>query len=108
MASVSNKFLFFLQRAIERGWFRKVRSMVAGAPNMAAVLSTAAEVAAAMGHLHEHNIIHGDLSNGNVLLCSSETDPRGFISKVTIHKNLEVLTSTQFTLSTIYLGVVCR
>lgn len=71
-----------LQRAVDRGWFRKVRSVTEGGPDMAAVLSTAAEIAGALRYLHEQNILHGDLSNGNVLLCTNKDDPRGFVSKV--------------------------
>ena len=38
-----------------------------------------------MRYLHKHNILHGDLTAGNVLLSScpaSATDPRGFAAKV--------------------------
>lgn len=45
--------------------------------------NTAKEIASAMLHLHNSNILHGDLSGGNVLLVSSEKDlERGWYAKV--------------------------
>ena len=54
-------------------------------PNILALLQTAYEIAAAMRYLHAHNILHGDLTSGNVLLASqkvSADDARGFTAKV--------------------------
>lgn len=53
--------------------------------NLDAILSTAYEVASAITYLHSLNILHGDLTAGNVLLTSSTAisgDPRGFVAKV--------------------------
>lgn len=55
------------------------------APNMLPLLQTAYEVAAAMRYLHAYNILHGDLTPGNVLLASqttTEDDARGYCAKV--------------------------
>ena len=35
-------------------------------PNMATILTTALEVASAMAFLHEHSIVHGDLTGGDL------------------------------------------
>lgn len=43
---------------------------------------TALDVARAMAHLHQHNIVHSDLKARNVLLRSDMQDPRGFTAKV--------------------------
>ena len=48
-----------VQDAIERGWLRTERSAVSGRPNMAAVLATAREVAAALAYLHSQNVVRG-------------------------------------------------
>lgn len=59
---------------------------------MAAVNSTAYEIAAAMRYLHSHNILHGDLTAGNVLLTSSPItarDQRGFTAKAS-HWHLSI------------------
>ena len=44
--------------------------------------STAREIAAAMTYLHSLDILHGDLTGGNILLVSSNKDARMFIAKV--------------------------
>jgi serine/threonine protein kinase len=45
--------------------------------------NTAKEIASAMIFLHKENILHGDLSGGNVLLVSSDKDQeRGWYAKV--------------------------
>ena len=35
-------------------------------PSMATILTTALEVASAMAFLHEHSIVHGDLTGGEI------------------------------------------
>lgn len=45
---------------------------------MRALLRTAREVATALQHLGECNVVHGDLKPGNVLLGGSRSDIRGF------------------------------
>ena len=42
---------------------------------------TAREIASALAYLHSLDILHGDLSGGNILLASSNKDPRGFVAK---------------------------
>ena len=43
---------------------------------------TALEIASALAYLHSLNILHGDLSGGNILLTSSNKDTRKFTCKV--------------------------
>lgn len=71
-----------LLTAIERGAFLTQPAVHSGHPNLIAVLQTLQEIAAAMHYLHGHDIVHGDLTGGNVLLTSSEKDARGFTAKV--------------------------
>lgn len=71
-----------LLTAIERGAFLTQPSVQYGQPNLIAVLQTLQEIAAAMQYLHFHDIIHGDLTGGNVLLTASDKDARGFAAKV--------------------------
>jgi len=42
---------------------------------------TAREIASALTYLHQLDILHGDLSGGNILLASSNRDARGFVAK---------------------------
>lgn len=42
------------------------------------------EIASALAYLHSLNILHGDLSGGNILLTSSNKDLRKFTCKVSI------------------------
>lgn len=53
-----------------------------GAVHLPYVAATALDVARAMAHLHQHNILHSDLKAGNVLLRTDGQDPRGFVAKV--------------------------
>lgn len=71
-----------LLTAIERGAFLTQPSAQYGQPNLIAVLQTLQEIAAAMHYLHGHDIVHGDLTGGNVLLTSFDKDARGFTAKV--------------------------
>ena len=71
-----------LQDAIERGWFRKNRSL-SGEPDMLAIITTAQEVVSALAYMHERDIIHGDVRGANIMLCSSTVSERGFTAQVT-------------------------
>ncbi|KAI8100605.1 hypothetical protein M9434_004996 [Picochlorum sp. BPE23] len=71
-----------LLTAIERGAFLTKPGARHAQPNLIAVLQTLQEIAAAMQYLHSHDIVHGDLTGGNVLLTTSDKDGRGFTSKV--------------------------
>jgi hypothetical protein len=71
-----------LLTAIERGAFLTQPSAQHGQPNLISVLQTLQEVAAAMHYLHNHDILHGDLTGGNVLLTAADKDSRGFSAKV--------------------------
>ena len=44
--------------------------------------ATAHEIAAALAYLHSQDLLHGDLTGGNILLASSDADERGFTAKV--------------------------
>ncbi|CAK0736720.1 hypothetical protein CVIRNUC_000792 [Coccomyxa viridis] len=72
-----------LQDAVDRGVFVMSRS---NAPeqqcNVRSVRETALEIASALAYLHSLNILHGDLSGGNILLTSSNKDTRKFTCKV--------------------------
>ncbi|KAK9808830.1 hypothetical protein WJX72_004554 [[Myrmecia] bisecta] len=74
-----------LQDAVDRGWFT-IKNSVGPAgkplPDVGKVVNTAREIAGAMWYLHSHNILHGDLAGGNILLVSSDKDSRGFSVKV--------------------------
>ena len=56
---------------------------------------TAKEIASALAYLHSLNILHGDLSGGNILLTSSNKDPRKFTCKVGRHDMQTALHSSQ-------------
>ncbi|KAK9915620.1 hypothetical protein WJX75_001643 [Coccomyxa subellipsoidea] len=73
-----------LQEAVDKGWMREERSLtsVDGVPCLATILAVALEIAQGMSFLHERNVVHGDLTGGNVLLTSSEEQPHGFTAKV--------------------------
>lgn len=46
---------------------------------MEAVVATAFEVACALAYLHSNNVVHGDLSSWNIMLCSSGARVRGAV-----------------------------
>lgn len=95
-----------LSDAVEKGWFRQPAAggtpsrpslqgekdgscessfsggLTSPLPDLAAILATAREVAAAMSYLHHKNILHGDLTGGNVLLTAAPAEARGFTAKV--------------------------
>lgn len=73
-----------LTDAVDRGWFREKGSLFD--VDFGIMLHTAKEIASAMAHLHSCNILHGDLTGGNVLLTSSDGDTgRPFMAKVRPH-----------------------
>jgi len=45
-------------------------------------MQTLQEIAAALQYLHRNDVLHGDLTGGNVLLTASDKDTRGFTAKV--------------------------
>jgi serine/threonine protein kinase len=49
---------------------------------MCDLLQTLQEIAAALQYLHRNDVMHGDLTGGNVLLTVSDKDTRGFTAKV--------------------------
>ena len=49
----------------------------------ASLLSTAVEIAGAMSYLHSLGVLHGDLTGGNILLCSAQNH-RKFVAKVSL------------------------
>ncbi len=75
-----------VQDAVDRGWLYTSRaSHFTGVTDLRKLLLTALELANALAYLHSVDVMHGDLTGGNVLLHSSpitSTDPRGFIVKV--------------------------
>lgn len=57
------------------------------------MLLTALELAKALAYLHRLDILHGDLTGGNVMLTSAPTtanDPRGFTVKVQLFSGSHV------------------
>ena len=51
--------------------------------DLVAIRNTAREIARGMNYLHSMDVLHGDLTAGNILLSSSgAVDRRGFIAKV--------------------------
>lgn len=67
---------------MEKGIFRGPGGAHAGPPKQEYVLRTALEIASALCYCHGQDILHGDLTGNNVLLVSSNRDPRGFVVKV--------------------------
>lgn len=74
-----------LQDAVDKGWLLTQPSHLSSKVSLKKLLLTAQELANAMAYLHGVDIMHGDLTGGNVLLHSATvtpSDPRGFITKV--------------------------
>ena len=72
-----------VQSAIDKGLFSTTRSgKHPGPPKVDAILTAAQQLASALTYLHErHNITHGDLTGGNVLLTASSSSPSGLACK---------------------------
>jgi serine/threonine protein kinase len=70
-----------VQDAMEQNVFALDDGGRAGGLDMDLVVMTLAEVATAMGFLHQHRITHRDLKPKNILLKSSTKDRRGFCAK---------------------------
>ena len=54
-------------------------------PKMTVILQTARDIARGLDHIHKHNILHGDLTAGNILLTWSspgDTSNQNFTAKV--------------------------
>ncbi|KAL0020911.1 hypothetical protein WJX77_010024 [Trebouxia sp. C0004] len=74
-----------LEDAVDRGCFHADQNGHIDSqtkPNMRAIRATAHEIAAALAYLHSQDLLHGDLTGGNILLASSDADERGFCAKV--------------------------
>ncbi len=55
-----------LQEAVDRGVF-KLQMSPSAPPDVPVILTTATEIASGMAFLHEHGIVHGDLTGGMIL-----------------------------------------
>lgn len=67
-----------LREALDLGAFK----LPDGGLNYPAVLDTAVEIATAVLHLHQRNVLHSDLKARNIMLKSSGSEGRGVTSKV--------------------------
>ena len=77
--------LLAFQDAVDRGWLLDEASHFSGVLGLNRLLLTALELAKALAYLHRLDILHGDLTGGNVMLTSTPAtanDPRGFTVKV--------------------------
>ncbi|KAG2501254.1 hypothetical protein HYH03_001061 [Edaphochlamys debaryana] len=91
-----------LQDAIDRGWLRTAPHILESPPRMDALLATAVELASALSFLHGKDIVHGDLSAWNVMLCTSGSTAsaggRGFAAKIAdfgLARHLDIRTKIQ-------------
>lgn len=86
--------MWCVQDAVDRGWLLSEASHFNGVVGLKRLLLTALELATALAYLHRLDIMHGDLTGGNVMLHSAPLtpeDPRGFTVKVSLnimHGNL--------------------
>ncbi|KAK9840576.1 hypothetical protein WJX81_002140 [Elliptochloris bilobata] len=72
-----------LGMAIERGLLRADANKSDSPPNLALVVSLAAQIAAGMAFLHSRDVLHGDLCGDKVLLASApEEGPSALRAKV--------------------------
>jgi len=78
-----------MQDGLVMGLFHEVFSPEAGkeelVPKMSVILQTARDIARGLDHIHKHNILHGDLTPGNILLswtAPSEAGNQTFTAKV--------------------------
>ena len=79
--------LSVVQDAVDRGWLLEEASHFSGVLGLNKLLLTALELAKALAYLHRLDIMHGDLTGGNVMLTSApvtQADPRGFTVKVRV------------------------
>ena len=99
----SNCLLPF-QDAVDRGWLLDEASHFSGVLGLNRLLLTGLELAKALAYLHRLDILHGDLTGGNVMLTSApvtKDDPRGFTVKVKAVSEIEMQhTATQLTQGT--------
>lgn len=70
-----------LHDAIRCGAFWSLRSGTRRR-NWGAIYRCLIDVAAGMGYLHQHGVVHGDLTARNVLLKTQPDDPRHFVCKI--------------------------
>lgn len=90
-----------LRDAMDRGAFRPVRLGEATTwVDVAAIMATAKEVAAGMAYLHSDDILHGDLTAGNILLTSATKDERQFVTKIADFGLSRELTDTSISTGT--------
>lgn len=67
--------------AIRRGDF-KLKEEQSNMQDHRKIIEVGLEIARAMGYLHKHGIIHGDLKAQNVMLQSSDRAPKQVVAKV--------------------------
>jgi serine/threonine protein kinase len=78
---------------VDRGWLLDEASHFSGVLGLNKLLLTALELAKALAYLHRLDIMHGDLTGGNVMLHSApvtKQDPRGFTVKVQLQSDSEI------------------
>ena len=66
-----------MQEASDRGFFRPE-----GVPSMPFILQAARDIASGLSVLHARNVVHGDLTGGNVLLTTDTASPSHVLAKV--------------------------
>ena len=76
---------------MDRGWLLDEASHFSGVLGLNRLLLTGLELAKALAYLHRLDILHGDLTGGNVMLSAApvtKDDPRGFTVKASLLLNL--------------------